>query len=138
MNAWARRTWPGKCRKAASTKARRRKKAALRELEEEIGTAKAEILAASKDWLHYEVPAKKRPKGWRGRFRGQRQKWFALRFLGADSDIDIETEHPEFSTWRWVHHKDLPTLIVPFKRAVYLQVLEEFSELFRRTSESRG
>lgn len=105
--------------------------AALRELEEEVGTAKAEILATSADWLNYEVPAKKRPKGWRGRFRGQRQKWFALRFLGADVDIDIETEHPEFSTWRWVNHKDLPTLIVPFKRAVYLQVLKEFSALFR-------
>ncbi|MEM7223583.1 MAG: RNA pyrophosphohydrolase [Pseudomonadota bacterium] len=104
-------------------------RAALRELKEEIGTNHAEILAESKQWLSYDLPTHLAPKLWKGRYRGQTQKWFALRFLGRDSDIDLETEHPEFKAWRWAPADELPALIVPFKRKVYEQVLEEFSTL---------
>ena len=103
--------------------------AALRELREETGVSRAEIIAESRDWLTYDLPRDLVPKVWKGRYRGQKQKWFALRFLGADSEIDIETEHPEFSAWRWTAPRDLPQLIVPFKRQLYLEVLEEFAGL---------
>lgn len=103
--------------------------AALRELEEEIGTANAEIVGESGDWIRYDLPPEIVPRVWGGRFRGQEQKWFALRFLGDDSDIDIATEHPEFSAWRWADFEDLPKLIVPFKRSMYLALVEEFRDL---------
>lgn len=105
------------------------KAAALRELKEEIGTDKVEILAKSRGWLTYDLPEEIVPRVWKGRFRGQSQKWFALRFLGEDSDIDIETDKPEFSDWRWMRPEELPQLIVPFKRQLYLNVLEEFADL---------
>ena len=107
------------------------RQAALRELKEEIGTNDAEILAESERWLSYDLPGSLAPKLWNGRYRGQTQRWFALRFLGRDSDIDLETEHPEFSAWRWAPAEQLPALIVPFKREVYRQVLEEFAPLLR-------
>jgi putative (di)nucleoside polyphosphate hydrolase len=100
--------------------------AAVRELAEEVGTAKAEILAESREWHHYDVPAEIAQRMWNGAFRGQRQKWFAMRFLGDDSDIDIATEHREFDAWRWASATELPGLIVPFKRAIYVAVLDEF------------
>lgn len=103
--------------------------AALRELDEEIGTDKAEILAESRGWLTYDLPPELVPKVWKGRFRGQTQKWFAMRFLGEDADIDIETEDPEFAAWRWIEPRDLPRLIVPFKRRLYEEVLAEFAGL---------
>jgi len=103
--------------------------AAFRELEEEIGTAKAEIIAESRDWLSYDLPGDLAAKVWKGRYRGQKQKWFAMRFLGKDKDIDVETKHPEFSTWKWAALPDLPELIVPFKRDLYRQVVEEFRDL---------
>src|SRR6202030_1883346 len=106
------------------------REAALRELQEEVGTAKAEILGESAGWLHYDVPPElsRRFGGlWGGRYRGQRQKWFAMRFTGADGDIDpAATEHPEFDAWEWVTPERLPDLIVPFKRQLYLDVLAEF------------
>jgi len=105
------------------------REAALRELKEETGTDKAEILAEAKRWLSYDFPPELRERFRRGRFAGQRQMWFAMRFTGKDSDIDLETEHPEFKTWKWVAPKELPRLIVPFKRQVYIDVLEEFREL---------
>lgn len=105
--------------------------AALRELGEEIGTEKAEIIAESTDWLTYDLPAELVPQVWKGRYRGQRQKWYAMRFLGTDADIDIATKHPEFAAWRWVEHKTLPDLIVPFKRSLYEAVVAEFAPLFR-------
>ena len=104
--------------------------AALRELEEEIGVPPdlVEVEAETRGWVTYDLPRELVPKVWNGRFRGQKQKWFLLRFRGQDSDIDIATEHPEFSEWRWLPPKDLPAAIVPFKRAVYERVLDEFGD----------
>jgi putative (di)nucleoside polyphosphate hydrolase len=105
------------------------REAALRELEEEVGTAQAEILSESRAWLHYEVPVEIAGRMWGGRYRGQRQKWFAMRFTGDDADIDpAATVHPEFDAWQWVPPERLPELIVPFKRQLYLDVLAEFNE----------
>ena len=100
--------------------------AALRELHEEIGTDRAEIIAESKDWYRYDLPPHLLGKAWKGRYRGQEQRWFLLRFTGSDADIDIATEHPEFDAWQWVAPGALCDLIVPFKRAVYEQVVAEF------------
>ncbi len=106
--------------------------AALRELTEEVGTAKADILGESRSWLHYDVPAEIAAAMWGGRYRGQRQKWFAMRFTGEDADIDpAATEHPEFDAWEWVMPERLPDLIVPFKRLLYLDVLAEFREYYQ-------
>ena len=103
--------------------------AAFRELHEEVGTANAEILGESRGWLHYDVPAEIAGGMWGGRYRGQRQKWFAMRFTGEDAEIDpAATEHPEFDAWEWVAPERLPDLIVPFKRHLYLAVLAEFRQ----------
>ena len=104
--------------------------AAFRELREEAGTDKAEIVAESKGWLTYDLPGALRGRLWRGRYIGQKQKWFAMRFQGRDEDIDLATHHPEFSAWRWVGHDQLVTLIVPFKRALYRDVLAEFAHFW--------
>ena len=106
--------------------------AALRELKEEIGTDAARILAESKDWLSYDLPAELVPKIWGGRYRGQRQKWFLLRFLGTDSDINIHTEDPEFLEWKWAAVESLPDLIVPFKRRLYQDLIAEFGPMLAR------
>lgn len=99
--------------------------ALFRELEEEIGTRKAHIMAQTKDWLSYDLPDDLQGRLWRGRFRGQTQKWFALRFTGQDQDICIETAHPEFRAWAWMPLADLDRTIVPFKRDLYAAVLKE-------------
>jgi 8-oxo-dGTP pyrophosphatase MutT (NUDIX family) len=101
--------------------------AAFRELREEIGTDKAEILAESKAWLRYDLPPQLR-KRWNDRWRGQEQKWFVMRFRGTDTDINIATEHPEFSAWKWVAVEHLPDLIISFKRQIYLDLLRELQE----------
>lgn len=106
--------------------------AALRELEEEIGTAKAELLAESRDWYRYDLPPELQGKLWGGRWRGQRQKWFAMRFTGTDRDINLATAHPEFSAWRWIEPDAVPRLIIPFKRAIYERVVEEFRPFWER------
>jgi len=103
--------------------------AALRELEEEIGTSKAEPSREMKDWLAYDLPQHLLGIALHGRFRGQRQKWIAMRFLGTDADIDIKTEHPEFAQWKWLAMEALPRLIVPFKRDTYEKVIAEFQDL---------
>jgi len=105
--------------------------AARRELAEEIGTDKAEFLAESREWLRYELPPELYDTVWGGGYRGQEQKWFAMRFLGSDSDIDLATHHPEFDAWKWLPAADLPRLIVPFKRPLYEAVLREFAPLLR-------
>jgi putative (di)nucleoside polyphosphate hydrolase len=100
--------------------------AALRELKEEIGTDKAEILGESRVWLKYDLPAELASGIWGGRYRGQRQKWFAMRFTGNDTDIDLGTDHPEFDAWKWIQPEQLPEVIVPFKRQLYIDILAEF------------
>ena len=105
------------------------REAALRELKEEIGTDKAEILGETAEKLRYDLPDHLLGKVWKGRWRGQEQVWLAARFTGKDSDIDLDTEHPEFDAWKWVDADALPSLIVPFKRAVYETVLAEFAPL---------
>ncbi len=105
------------------------KAAALRELEEEIGTRNVAVLREHKDWLAYELPPELIGVAWEGRYRGQRLKWFALRFLGGDSEIELKTHHPEFSEWKWVDADELLRLIVPFKRETYAKVVTAFSDL---------
>jgi len=101
--------------------------AALRELKEEIGTAKAERLHET-DWLRYELPSDLVGHVWHGKYRGQEQKWFAARFTGADADIDLTADkHPEFRAWRWATLSELPDLIVPFKRELYVSVVTAFA-----------
>ena len=105
--------------------------AALRELEEETGVPPALVTveAETEGWVPYELPHDLVPKLWKGRFRGQQQKWFLMRFLGRDDQVNIATEHPEFSEWRWLDPEELPAQIVQFKRAVYEAVLSELGEL---------
>jgi putative (di)nucleoside polyphosphate hydrolase len=104
------------------------RQAAFRELKEEVGTDKAEILAETEGWLHYDLPSDIALRMWSGRWRGQRQKWFLMRFTGEDADINPATEHPEFDAWEWVEPQRLPDLIVPFKRPLYRDVLAEFRD----------
>jgi putative (di)nucleoside polyphosphate hydrolase len=111
--------------------------AALRELAEEVGTDKAEIVAETAGWLHYELPAELAGRIWEGKFRGQRQKWYALRFLGTDADIDLAAHHPEFRDWKWLALPALPALVAPFKRAVYEAVVAEFTPVARRIAGAR-
>ncbi len=116
----------GRCRRAASIQARRRARRRWRELREEVGTDKAEILGETQGWLRYDLPGDLAVRPWGGRWRGQRQKWFAMRFTGEDEDIDIAAdEHPEFDAWEWVTAERLPELIVSFKRPLYVAVLDE-------------
>jgi putative (di)nucleoside polyphosphate hydrolase len=102
--------------------------AALREMKEEIGTVNVRLIAESQNWISYDFPEELHTKLWGGRFFGQTQKWFLLKFLGDDAEININTRHPEFIAWRWVDAHQLPDLIVPFKHDLYLKVLEEFKD----------
>jgi putative (di)nucleoside polyphosphate hydrolase len=102
--------------------------AVLRELEEEIGTGQAAILAEHPEWLTYDLPPHLIGVSLGGRYRGQRQKWFALRFLGADTDIRLDLDpHPEFDAWRWARLSDLPAMAVPFKRGIYEVLARDFA-----------
>jgi putative (di)nucleoside polyphosphate hydrolase len=107
--------------------------AALRELREETNVSSAALLAESPEWYSYDLPSGAVKRCGRGRYRGQRQKWFALLFEGDDSEIDIDTptggHKPEFDAWRWETVDHLPGLIVPFKRPVYEKVIEAFGHL---------
>ncbi|RVT95536.1 RNA pyrophosphohydrolase [Rhodovarius crocodyli] len=102
--------------------------AVLRELKEEIGTDRAEILAEHPEWLHYDLPAHLVGKALRGKYRGQTQKWFALRFLGSDAEIRLDQDpHPEFDAWRWARLEELPELTVEFRRDIYRALVKEFA-----------
>jgi putative (di)nucleoside polyphosphate hydrolase len=106
--------------------------AALRELYEETGIRSVEVIAESPQWYAYDLPATLRPKAWGGRYRGQKQKWFAVRFVGDDSEVDVVRppgHQIEFVEWRWADINELVDLIVPFKRGVYEQVVREFAAL---------
>lgn len=109
------------------------KAAAFRELEEETGvtSAKVKLLAFTRDWLPYDLPEELKGVLWGGKFRGQRQKWFAFQYLGEDSDINIHQNHQEFSDWRWMEKEEMIAKIVPFKREIYTKVLSEFDEFLR-------
>lgn len=105
--------------------------AALRELAEETAVTSAEIIAESSRWYNYDLPEHLIGKSWNGKYRGQTQKWLALRFIGDDTEIDLAPpgHKQEFDQWRWAHMDELMELIVPFKRQVYEQVLKEFRHL---------
>lgn len=104
--------------------------AALRELEEETGISPnlVEYLAEHPERLRYDLPGDWREKLWRGKWKGQMQHWFLARFLGTDTDVDLATHHPEFRAWKWVEPRELPDLIVPFKRDLYQRLLVDFAD----------
>lgn len=104
------------------------REAALRELREETGVTQdlVEFVAKSPDWVLYDLPPELLGHVWGGKYRGQKQRWFLFRFTGRDDQIDIETEHPEFSEWKWVTADEMLAAIVPFKRAVYEEVVKAF------------
>ena len=104
-------------------------RAAIRELKEETGIKKKhiKIILESNDWINYDLPKELIPKLWNGKFVGQSQKWFAMEFLGSDSDVNINTKNPEFSKWQWMTKNKLLDSIVPFKKRVYENILSQFS-----------
>jgi putative (di)nucleoside polyphosphate hydrolase len=103
--------------------------AALRELWEETGITAdlVQILGKTGGWLHYDLPPDLLGKVWGGKYRGQRQKWVLMRYLGTDAQVNIATEHPEFSAWKWIGADDMLASIVPFKRDVYAAVIAAFA-----------
>jgi len=105
--------------------------AALRELAEETNVTSVTLLAEASDWFTYDLPADIAQEAWKGRYAGQTQKWFALRFMGDESEINILApaggHKPEFDSWKWVPMADLPAMIIPFKRPVYESVVQEFA-----------
>ena len=128
----------GRCRRAASTRTKTRIKAALRELYEETNIRSVEKLGEIAEWLAYDIPRDIVGAAWGGKYRGQKQKWYALRFTGDDSEIDIVNpgggHDPEFIDWRWVAMGELPDLVVPFKRQTYERVVKEFEKFALRLS----
>ena len=111
--------------------------AALRELREETSVTSVSLIAEAPDWLAYDLPEDIAEQAWKGRYRGQTQKWFALRFEGDEREIDVlrpdgGRHKPEFSAWRWERIERLPQLIIPFKRPVYEKVVEIFAPLVTR------
>ncbi|RRH78447.1 RNA pyrophosphohydrolase [Falsigemmobacter faecalis] len=104
--------------------------AALRELWEETGVTAdlVEEIARTDDWVTYDLPPHLLGKVWGGKYRGQKQRWYLYRFKGSDDQIVIESEHPEFSSWKWIGAEEMVAGIVPFKRAVYETVVAEFRD----------
>lgn len=105
------------------------KKAAFRELKEEVGTDKAEIIGEMVEWVTYDLPQHLVGIAFHGKYRGQRQKWFAMRFLGKNEDIDLFSHEPEFSAWKWIAMDELLKVIVPFKRDSYARIVAQFRHL---------
>jgi putative (di)nucleoside polyphosphate hydrolase len=105
------------------------RQAVLRELKEETGTDKAQIIGEMDDWVTYDLPSHLVGIAFHGKYRGQRQKWFALRFTGEDRDIDLTAHEPEFSAWKWLSLAELPRVIVPFKRDSYAKVVAALRHL---------
>ena len=107
------------------------KEAVWREMLEEIGTNKAELIKISNQWINYDIPSETlRTLPWGDIYIGQTQKWFAFLFLGEDNDINVGTDNPEFSEWKWTRMDSIVDSIVPFKRDVYAKILEEFKDIF--------
>jgi putative (di)nucleoside polyphosphate hydrolase len=104
--------------------------AALRELQEEISVTPDLVapLSETRDWLAYDLPHDIVPNIWNGCYKGQQQRWFLMRYLGSDDQINIHTAHPEFSEWRWISADEMLDAIVPFKRQIYKQVIDEFRD----------
>ena len=104
--------------------------AALREMNEEVGIKKnkVDLLTESKDWYYYSIPSDLAKTLWKGKYKGQRQKWFLYKFKGTEKDINIHTEHPEFSDYKWVTKDFLVPNIVPFKKKIYEKILLEFKD----------
>ncbi len=104
--------------------------AALREMEEEVGIKKnkVDLLTESKDWYYYSIPSDLAKTLWKGKYKGQRQKWFLYKFKGTEKDVNIHTEHPEFSNYKWVTKDFLVPNIVPFKKKIYEKLLLEFKD----------
>lgn len=109
--------------------------AAFRELHEETGIAKnkVKIVAEHHDWLTYDLPPDLLGKALKGRYRGQTQKWFLARFLGKDKDVRLDLHEPEFNAWQWTPYRDLPKVIVPFKRALYEVLVEGFGPIIEKS-----
>ena len=107
------------------------KEAVWREMLEEIGTNKAELIKISNQWINYDIPSETlKTLPWGDIYIGQTQKWFAFLFLGEDNDINVGTDNPEFSEWKWTRMNSIVDSIVPFKRDVYAKILEEFKDIF--------
>ncbi len=105
--------------------------AAFREMEEEIGTRNAELLEEYGDWLCYDLPDHLMGKVWHGKYRGQKMKWYLMRYLGPDSDINLDTDHPEFCAWKWMDMTQLARSIVEFKRPLYEKLIMRFGSYGR-------
>ena len=109
------------------------KEAVWREMMEEIGTNKAKLIKVSNQWINYDIPPETlKTLPWGHKYIGQRQKWFAFEFLGEDDDINVGTDNPEFSEWKWAEIDSIVGNIVPFKRNVYSIILEEFKDLLKQ------
>lgn len=104
------------------------RQAAFRELQEEVGTHRAEILFELDEWLYYDIPTPIAARLWGGRYKGQRQKWFVFRFLGTDTDINIATAHPEFRAWRWEDPSLITNLAIGFRRESYRRLFSQLKD----------
>ena len=103
--------------------------AAFRELEEETGTKSAEIILSTNDWLEYNLPKDLLGKALKGKFRGQKQKWFLMLFKGNDKEFNLDKYEPEFDDWSWRELEEMPSLVVDFKKDLYLELVRKFSPI---------
>ena len=100
-----------------------------RELAEETSVTNIKVIKEIENWLEYELPPYLLGKIWKGRFRGQKQKWFIVKFIGNDDEINLNTKHPEFIEWKWINYNNLPKVIVDFKKEVYKKLTIELKQL---------